>query len=52
MSHTHTDLLAEMMARRTRRNKTTVQLRRPTCTELAGRPDLVAQLVLHTSEAQ
>ena len=31
--------------------KPTVQLRRPTCTELAGRPDLVAQLVLTVSES-
>lgn len=37
--------------RRTRMAKPTVQLRRPTCTELAERPDLVAQLVLATPTA-
>lgn len=37
--------------RRTRMHKPTVRLRRPTCTELAGRPDLVAQLVLDVSAA-
>lgn len=38
-------------SRYTRSAKPTVQLRRPTCTELAGRPDLVAQLVLAVSES-
>ena len=42
--------LAEMASRRARQAKPTVQLRRPTCTELAERPDLVAQLVLDVSE--
>lgn len=32
--------------RRTRQDKPTVQLRRPTCTELLERPALIAQLVL------
>jgi hypothetical protein len=45
----HTDMLAEMVARAGRRNKPTVRLRRPSCTELAERPDLVAQLVLDVS---
>ena len=35
--------------RRTRQDKPTVQLRRPTCTELLQRPDLIAQLVLAIS---
>jgi hypothetical protein len=43
--NTHTD------TRHARSHKPTVQLRRPTCTELAGRPDLVAQLVLAVSES-
>jgi hypothetical protein len=34
----------------TRSLKPTVRLRRPTCTELLERPDLVAQLVLDVSE--
>lgn len=37
--------------RRTRMDKPTVQLRRPTCTELLQRPDLIAQLVLNVSAA-
>lgn len=37
--------------RYTRQAKPTVRLRRPTCTELLGRPDLVAQLVLDVSAA-
>jgi len=32
-----------------RSRKDTVRLRRPTCAELAERPDLVAQLVLASS---
>ena len=35
--------------RRQRQDKPTVRLRRPTCTELLGRPDLIAQLVLATA---
>lgn len=45
----NTDLLAEMSARRARRNKPTVELRRPTCTELLEQPHLIAQLVLCVS---
>lgn len=38
-------------SRRTRQDKPTVQLRRPTCIELLQRPDLIAQLVLAVSAA-
>lgn len=37
--------------RRARQDKPTVQLRRPTCTELLGNPALIAQLVLAVSAA-
>lgn len=37
--------------RYTRSAKPTVRLRRPTCTELAGNPALIAQLVLAVSAA-
>lgn len=37
--------------RRTRQDKPTVRLRRPTCTELLGNPALIAQLVLAVSAA-
>lgn len=33
-------------SRRTRQDKPTVRLRRPTCTELLEQPHLIAQLVL------
>lgn len=42
---------SDMRPARTRQAKPTVRLRRPTCTELCERPDLVAQLVLDVSAA-
>lgn len=38
-------------SRYVRSQKPTVQLRRPTCTELVGNPALIAQLVLSVSGA-
>lgn len=46
-----TEPAIEDATRYRRSMKPTVELRRPTCTELAGRPDLIAQLVLAVSAA-
>lgn len=41
----------DTVTRYARSQKPTVQLRRPTCTELLGNPALIAQLVLNVSAA-